>query len=47
MNYEKSGNGDGCMDLNDDSSTEDILRHLKVIDGDDKKAGLRVLYIFG
>ena len=37
MNYEKSGNGDGCMALNSDSSTEDILKQLKVIDGDDKK----------
>ena len=37
INYEKSGNGNGCMDLNDDSSTEDIFRYLKVIHGDDKK----------
>ena len=37
MNYEKSGNGDGCLDLDDDSSTEEIFKQLKVIDGEDKK----------
>ena len=37
MNYEKSGNSDGCLDLKNDSSTEEILKDLKVIDGDDKK----------
>ena len=37
MNYKKSGNGDGCLDLDNDSSTEEIFKQLKVIDGEDKK----------
>ena len=41
MNYEKSGNGDGCLDLDDDSSTEEIFKQLKVIDGKDKKIFLQ------